>query len=136
MTEKSIQEQIAEAMPPIPEDRRDDDSEIRMSVDEQRQLSANFDAMLQAFYDKGYTPNDMALIFQSFSHRLNAARIDPHEYDRIALTLELRETVETWRDEQDHAVPEHEVAETVEELGRMYRTNARREFYKGGESDD
>jgi len=129
-SDKSVQERIADAMSPIPEDRRDTDSDIRMTTEEQQQLHENLDAMVHALYDKGYTPNDLGLIFRGFAHRMNAARCDPHEYDRIALTLELRNTIETWRDEQDHDVPPVEIAETVEELGRFYRSTAREDLYK------
>lgn len=129
-SEQTIQEQIAEAMPPIPEDRRDDDSDIRMTRDEQDQLYENIDMMVQTLYDKGYSPNDLGVIFRGFAHRMNAARCDPYEYDRIALSLELRRTIENWREKQAHDVPEREVAETVEELGRVYRTNARKETYQ------
>jgi len=129
-TEQTIQEQIAEAMPSIPEDRRDGDSDVRMTHDEQEQLSSNIEVMVQQLYDKGYSPNDLGIVFRGFAHRMNAGRCDPYEYDRIALTLKLRETVETWRQEQNHEVPEVEVAETVEELGRVYRSNAREDLYR------
>lgn len=130
MTEKSIQEEIAEAMPPIPEDRRDNDKEIHMAPEEQRELTDNINAMVEMLRDKGYSAPDLNVVFNGFAHRLNARQYDPHEYDRIALTIELRDTIQTWNDEQDHEVPELEIARALEDLSKVYRDTARKELYK------
>jgi hypothetical protein len=127
--EKSIQEEIADAMPPIPEDRPIEGG-IRMTSDEQHTLNQNLDAMIHALLEKGYTPTDLHVVFSGFEHRLNAQQYDPHEYDRIALSLKLRETVKEWRDEQDHEVPDREIAEALRDLAKVHRENGRREFYK------
>jgi len=128
--DRSIQEQIADAMPPIP-DERPEDGGIRMTHDEQRQLNDNMDAMIHGLLDKGYTPSDLHVVFSGFEHRLNAQQYDPHEYDRIALTLNLRQTIETWRDEQDTDVPDLEVANALRDLTKVYRENALRQLYEG-----
>lgn len=128
--DKSIQEQIADAMPPIPEHRQNNDSDINMTPDEQTQLSQNIDAMIRELRDKGYSAPDLHVVFNGFAHRLNARQYDPHEYDRIALTINVRETVENWREEQDTEVPEREIALALRDLAKVYRENGRREFYK------
>lgn len=127
--DKSIQEKIAEAMPPIPENRPIDGG-IRMTTDEQHKLTQELDGLVHALLDKGYTPTDLHVIFSGFEHRLNARQYDPYEYDRIALTLNVRETVETWRDEQDGEVPEMEIARALRDLAKVYREAGREEFYK------
>jgi len=127
--EKSIQEKIAEAMPPIP-DERPIEGGIRMTADEQHELTQELDGLIHALLDKGYTPADLHVIFSGFEHRLNAQQYDPYEYDRIALTLQLRETVESWRDEQEADVPEMEIARALQDLAKVHRDNGRKEFYK------
>lgn len=126
----SIQELLTDAMPELPEDRvtdaPEDEADITMSTDEQRGITNTFDGLIRELYDMGYTANELAIIMDGLSHRVNAARFDNHEYDRIALTLELRETINEWRDGQDEDIPARVIAETVEELGRLYRTEARK----------
>jgi len=126
---KSIQEQISDAMPPIPEDRPVEGG-IRMTSDEQREITDTVDGLVQTLLDKGFTSTDLHVIFSGFEHRLNAQQYDPHEYDRIALTLQLRETVEDWKADQEHEVPPMEIAESLRNLAKVYREEGRREFYK------
>lgn len=133
MTDESIQDQLEDAMPPTPAvDEKADTDEFSMSTEEQQELSNSLETWIQNLYDKGYSPNELGVIFNGFGHRMNAARYRPHEYDQIALSIHLREAIESWREEQPDEVPELVIAETVEELGRLYRDQARREVY----SDD
>jgi len=127
--DKSIQETVADAMPPIPDDRPIEGG-IRMTGDEQREITNRVDALVQTLLDNGFTPTDLHVIFSGFEHRLNAQQYDPHEYDRIALTINVRETVENWREEQDTDVPEMEIARALRDLAKVYRENGRRDFYK------
>jgi hypothetical protein len=129
MTEKPIQEKIADAMPPIPE-HRPIDGGIRMTAEEQSKLNQELDGLIHSLLDKGYTATDLHVIFSGFEHRLNAQQYDPHEYDRIALTLQLRETVQSWREEQDAEVPDMAIAEALRDMAKVYRENARKELYK------
>lgn len=131
-TEETVQEKLEKAMPSFPEDRRDfeDEDEIRMTTEEQFALTDHLEAQVQELYNRGFSPNELGTIFHGFSHRMNASRYDPHEYDRIALSIELRSFIEEWREEQEGEVPVLAIAETVEEMGRMYRDEARREVYK------
>lgn len=123
MSDESVQDILERAMPPI---QHDDPGEgIRMTSDEQAALHDYFDGIVTTLKDRGFNANELHVILHAINHRLNAERFDRHEYDRIALTLRLRETIEEWRDEQEHDVPEHEVATVVEEMGRFYRTTAR-----------
>jgi hypothetical protein len=127
--DKSIQDKIADAMPPIPEDRAIEGG-IRMTHEEQDTLNQNLDAMIHALLDKGYTPSDLHVVFSGFEHRLNAQQYDPHEYDRIALSLQVRKTIEDWRDEQDGEVPDMEIARALRDQMKVYRENGLQEFYK------
>lgn len=127
--DKTIQEKIAEAMPPIPEDRPIEGG-IRMTPDEQHNLTQELDGLVRSLLDKGFTPTDLHVIFSGFEHRLNAQQYDPYEYDRIALTLQLRETVENWREDQDGEVPEMEIARALRDMAKVYRESGRKAFYK------
>ena len=127
--DKSIQEKIAEAMPPVPEHRQGGDSTINMTHEEQRELTENIDAMVHGLLDKGYSPADLKVIFSGFDHRLNADRYDPHEYDRIALSLELRQTIQQWIDEQDSDVPHFVIAEALQDFAKVHREMGLREMY-------
>lgn len=124
---ETVQDILERSMPSLPEDHREmpEPGEFRMTMDEQRELHDLLDGLVHTLYDRGFTPNELHVVFHGIEHRLNAARYDDHEYDRIALSLRLRETIEDWKGEQDHEVPEHEVATAVEEMGRFYRTIAR-----------
>ena len=137
--ETPIQEMLTEALPELPEDRitdpPEDETGTMMSRGEQQVIHETFDGMVRELYDKGYTPNELSIILDTLSHRVNAARFDKHEYDRIALTMKLRETIETWRESQDTDIPDRVVAETVEELGRLYRTQARKNHHKTDAED-
>lgn len=129
---ESIQEVLDRSMPPIPEQDREaaENDELEMTPEEQHAISGMIEDLVQTLYDRGYSPNELGVVFNSFGHRMNAARYDPHEYDRIGLSITLRESLETWKGEQDHEVPPRVIADTVEELGRMYRADARREANK------
>lgn len=135
----SLQDRLRDAMPDMPEERMSDppgDDDINMSVAEQEQITEAFNEFIHSLYDLGFTPNEVEIILHGFDHRLNASRYDPHEYDRIALTLELRRTIETWRDEHDDTVPLHEIATVIETLGRHYRTKARKNTYRNTDNND
>lgn len=134
MTE-SIQDILERSMPPI---QHDDPGEgIRMTTEEQRELHDLFHGLINTLKDRGFNSNELGVIVSVLDHRLNAERFDRYEYDRIALTLRLRETIEEWRDEQEHDVPELEIATVVEEMGRFYRTCAREQAYRDStEADD
>lgn len=133
-----VAERIEQAMPPVPEVDKEaaDNDEFDMSLDEQRLLSDALEAWVRTLYDRGFTPNELGVIFSGFKHRMNASRFRPYEFQRIELQLRLRETAEQWRDEQDEAVPERVLAEAFESFGRMYRDNARRELYEATNSTD
>lgn len=136
--DKSIQEILQESMPDMPEERRTErpgDDDINMSPEEQREISNFFEQLIQSLYNLGFSPSELSIIFHGFEHRMNASRYDPHQYDRIALSIELRRTIENWRNEQDEDVPIHEIATTIEEIGRHYRSEARKELYQNNESD-
>lgn len=130
--QESVQEKLEKAMPSFPEDRREfeDEDEIRMTTEEQFALTEHLEEQVQELYDRGFSPNELGTIFHGFSHRMNASRYDPHEFDRIALSIELRQFIEDWREEQDGDVPVLAIAEAVEEMGRQYRDKARKEVYK------
>ncbi|WP_302083661.1 hypothetical protein [Salinibaculum rarum] len=136
--EETVQEMLESSMPSFPEDRREmpDADDFRMTVDEQQQIHDLFDGLVHTLYDRGYTPSELGVILNGLEHRMNASRFDPYEYDRIALSLRLRETVEEWRAEQDAEIPVVEIAEVIEELGRHYRDVARKELYQDGTSED
>lgn len=143
--EQRVQDILEDAMPPILEGRDEplnDDTEFEMTRDEQSQLMDLFHGLVETLYDRGYTPNEVGVITSSVDHWTNARRYDPYEYDRIALSLELRRTIEEWRDDQPEEIPAVEIAEVVEEMGRMYRTTARRELWDdeyepdGGDDDE
>lgn len=133
--DESIQEVLERSMPSFPEDRREmpDDDEFRMTTDEQREIHDLFDGLVHSLYDQGFTPSELGVIIHGIGHRMNASRYDPHEYDRIALSIRLRETVDTWVDEQEKEVPPLEIATVIEELGRHYRHMARRDLYESSD---
>lgn len=127
-SDESVQDVLERSMPPI---QHDDPGEgIRMTWDEQKVLHEYFDGIIDTLKDRGFNSNELHVILHSIEHRLNAERFDRHEYDRIALTLQLRQTIEEWRDEQENDVPEREIATVVEEMGRFYRTCDREETYR------
>lgn len=131
MTDDSVQDRIADAMPPTPAvDEQAATDEFTMSHDEQRELSDALETWIRDLYDRGFSPSELGVVLNGFGHRMNASRCRPHEYDRIALSIELRDTIETWREEQDGEVPVLAVAEAVEEMGRHYRHEARKEVYQ------
>jgi len=108
-----------------------------MTPEEQQQLTENLDAMCRELRRKGYSPQDLHVIFNGFAHRTNADQYDPYEYDRIALSLRVRETVEEWRDDQDGDVPDLQIGRALRDLAQVYRDNGYRELYQSdGESDD
>jgi len=132
--DESVQDILERSMPPI---QHDDSGEgIRMTTEEQRELHDLFHGLVSTLKDQGFNANELGIITSTLDHRLNAERFDRHEYDRIALTLRLRETIEGWRDEQEHDVPEREIATAVEEMGRFYRTCAREEIYRDSAEGD
>lgn len=137
---ESMQDVLEKAMPELPEDRISDapeeEGDFNMTIDEHREISEAFETMLRILYDRGYTANELSTVIDGFAHRTNAGRFNPYEYDRIALSLQLREAITDWRDDQQKDIPEHVIAETVEELGRFYRTSARKEFDKKKQSED
>jgi len=123
-------------MPPIP-DERPEEGGIRMSPEEQQTLSNELDGLIKSLTEKGYTATDLHVVFSGFEHRLNAQQYDPYEYDRIALSLKLRATVESWREEQETDVPEFEIAETLRDLSKVYRESALEEMYRErGQNND
>lgn len=136
--DQSVQEAIEQGMPEFPEDRRDtnEDKDVRMTTDEHEQIHNLFDGLVHTLYDRGYTPSELGVVINGIGHRMNAARYHPHEYDRIALTLDVRQAVEQWREEQDDEIPPLVIAETIEELGRHYRHIARREVYSDDDDED
>ena len=138
--DESIQDVLETAMPELPEDRVSDtpeeEGDFNMTMDEHREISEAFETMLRTLYDRGYTANELSTVIDGFAHRTNAGRFNPYEYDRIALSLQLRQAITDWRDEQEKDIPERVIAETVEELGRFYRTSARKKLDKKPRSED
>lgn len=143
----SMQDVLEEAMPELPEDRvtetPKEEGEFNMTMEEHREIGEAFETMLQTLYDRGYTANELSTVIDGFAHRTNAGRFNPYEYDRIALSLELRRTITDWREEQEKDIPERVIAETVEELGRFYRTTTRKKLHEkqenrsnGADADD
>lgn len=128
--EESVQEMLHRAMPNAREIERqrggqDEAPDRAMTGEEMEETHLLIDGLIETLYDRGYTTNELAILFSTQQHFLNAARFDRHEYDRIALNLRLRQAQKEWEDEQDEDVSNHVLAETYEELGRFYRTEAR-----------
>lgn len=138
--DESIQDVLSDAFPELPEDRvtdpPEDETDVTMSMDEQRAISDAFDGFIHELYQKGFTANELSVVLHSHSRRVNAARFDKHEYDRIALSLRLRQSISEWESEQETDIPERVIAETVEELGRYYRTIARKNHETSNSDDD
>jgi len=136
--ERRVQDMLEESMPDFPEDRREmpDADDVRMTTDEQTRIHQLFDGLVHTLYDRGYSPSELGIIVNGLGHRMNASRYDPYEYDRIALSIRLRETIEEWRDDQPEEIPPLEIAEVVEELGRHYRDIARKDLYQSDSTDD
>jgi hypothetical protein len=135
--EEPIQNVIDDAMPTFPEERKGRvDNPDRMTTEEHQAIHEGIESVVETLYDRGYSPSELGVVFHGFSHRMNASRYDPYQYDRIALTLRIRETIEQWRDEQPDEGPPLEIATVVEELGRHYRQMARRDVYEDTQNDN
>lgn len=136
-TDERIQDVIDNAMPTLPEERQGRvDNPDRMTTDEHSAIHDGLESIVQTLYDRGYSPSELGVIFSGFEHRMNASRYRPHEFDRIGLTLRVREAIEAWKEEQPEEVPELVVAEAIEELGRHHRHMARKELYKDDDSEE
>lgn len=135
--DERIQEVIDDAMPTFPEERQGRiDNPDRMTTEEHHAIHDGLQSVVETLYDRGYSPSELGVVFHGFSHRMNASRHDPYEYDRIALTIQIRQTIEQWREEQPGEVPPQEIADVVEELGRHYRHIARRNLYEDTQSNN
>lgn len=138
--DESIQDALRDAFPDLPDhrvtDAPEDEADVTMSMDEQRAINDALDEFINGLYQKGFTANEVSIVLQSHSRRVNAERFDKHEYDRIALSLRLRQSISEWEAEQETDIPERVIAETVEELGRYYRTIARKNHDTNDSDDD
>lgn len=133
--EKSIQEQIEDAMPPNFGYETDgpENGELRATHEELLTIQQTYGDITQMFIDRGFSQNELRIPLHSVEHSVNAGRFDPQEYDRIAFNIELRGWVEEWREEQDADVSDWELARGLDVLAEYYRTKQRSKDAEGRE---
>lgn len=136
--EETIQEMLDRSMPSNfgMEGDRPDPNDHRMTSEEMHQLSDLYQELTFTLLDRNFSESELKVVVSGIEHQLRAGQFDPYEYDRIALTLKMRETVEEWKESTDEDIPEYEIAHALDDLSNIYMQNAREKTARREERSD